>query len=100
MKDLQYLLGSCLTENELQKYENELLNFYFDNLKLFIKSNECLLLNKNLKNINYNELKNEWMDLYYISIADFQRFLLGWNGNHYKINGYTKKVVNNVLNKI
>jgi hypothetical protein len=80
VKDLAYFLGSCLTDNDLTKLHNELLDYYFKELRL-----ACI---EYQQNINYSELEKEWRKLYSFSNADFHRFLQGWSPEHHKINGY------------
>ncbi len=92
MKDVAYLLGSCLSENECNIYEKELLNLYFSELKT--------ALNKRNKPQHFNKLENEWRHLYSVAWADFTRFLMGWMPTHQKINGYSKIQVEEVLKSI
>jgi len=81
MKDVVYLLGSCLAEWECEKHEEELLNFYFG------------ALNSATEMIDFPELEGEWRRLYAIAWADFTRFLLGWMPSHPKVNAYSLKLV-------
>jgi hypothetical protein len=89
MKDVVYLLGSCLTDKECNIYEEELLDFYFRKLKMVLsKSYDVKII---------NALEVEWRSLYAIAWADFSRFLLGWMPTHQKINGYSKVQVKKAL---
>lgn len=89
MKDVVYLLGSCLTDKECNIYEEELLDFYFRKLKMVLsKSYDVKII---------NALEVEWRSLYAIAWADFSRFLLGWLPTHQKINGYSKVQVKKAL---
>ena len=92
IKDVAYLLGSCLTENECEQYESELLAYYFSELKES--------LNKNHKDMPVNELENEWRNLYPFAWTDFTRFLMGWMPTHQKINRYSKLQINKTLDLI
>ncbi len=85
MKDVVYFLGSCLTEMECEKYEKELLDYYFTELDL-------ALVRKN-KALNYEALVKEWRSLYAIAWTDFTRFLLGWSPTHQKLNSYSRKLI-------
>lgn len=80
VKDLVYFLGACLNQDDLVKYEPIVLDEYF------------LQFNKALHHyqiaVDFNDLQQEWRNLYPIAWADFYRFLLGWNPGHYKINPY------------
>ncbi len=89
MKDVSYLMGSCLTEVECGRHEEELLNFYFSALEMALVKKE--------KALEFKDLEMEWRKLYPIAWADFTRFLMGWMPAHQKINGYSKKMVNKVL---
>lgn len=82
MKDLAYLMGSCLDEDECFDWEGEILNHYFIS---FEKS----VLEKGL-NVDLEALEVEWRELFPIAWTDFTRFLLGWMPGHHKINSYSK----------
>jgi hypothetical protein len=89
MKDLAYFLGSCLTGEECEHYEGDLLHFYFKEL-----SNAT----KNLgPTFNFSILEAEWRSLYPFGVADFARFLLGWAPEHHKINTYSKRHLEKVM---
>lgn len=92
MKDVAYFLGSCLSENQCKQWESELLECYFEELKT--------ALNSINKEINWSELKSEWLALYPIAWTDFYRFLSGWMPTHHKINAYTQRMAENVLSQI
>ncbi|MBL4670160.1 MAG: DUF1679 domain-containing protein [Flavobacteriales bacterium] len=89
IKDVAYLMGSCLSENECERYEQKLLDYYFNELKI--------ALDKTDKHFIFKELEKEWRDLYPIAWADFTRFLLGWMPTHQKINSYSKKMIGKAL---
>ncbi len=89
MKDVAYFLGSCLTNNELETYETELLNYYFDELHNAFNTTKF--------SFDFVMLEKEWRQLYPLACADFMRFLLGWMPTHQKINNYNKKIINSVL---
>jgi hypothetical protein len=81
MKDVAYFLGSCLSELECEKNEDELLAYYFKILKL------------ETTNVDADALEKEWRSMYAIAWADFTRFLLGWMPTHQKVNGYSLAMV-------
>ncbi len=89
MKDVVYFFSSCLTEDECELYEEELLDYYFSELEI--------ALSKCCKQINFSELEKEWRGIYAVGWADFTRFLLGWAPNHQKLNNYTQKQVEKTL---
>ena len=92
MKDVVYLLGSCLNENQCEQWESELLAHYFKELKIALDSIG--------KEVNWPELKSEWLALYPIAWTDFYRFLCGWMPTHHKINRYTKNMAEIALSQI
>jgi hypothetical protein len=89
MKDVAYFLGSCLSSSACERYENELLGFYFSVLQKAVASAQ--------KNINFNALEQEWRTMYPIACTDFTRFLLGWMPTHQKINNYNRRIMGAVL---
>ncbi len=74
VKDLAYLLGSCLAENDIALNEEHLLDVYFDALNAG------------------PDVEAEWRSLYVIAWTDFYRFLDGWMPGHPKANRYTKSL--------
>ena len=94
MKDVIYLMSSCLTAEECEKHEKEILDFYFDRLEQ--------ALSKNIKSVNFSALEHEWRGLYPFAWADFVRFLKGWAPEHEKLNFYSEnqaKQISSLLKK-
>lgn len=89
IKDVSYFLGSCLENDELVDYEQELLSCYFNELRR--------TLTPSITAIELDALEVEWRELYDYACADFTRFLLGWAPEHYKVNGYSKAKLKSVL---
>ena len=89
MKDVAYFLGSCLSSTECKNYENELLDFYFLELKKAFEAATC--------NLDFVALEAEWRKMYPIACTDFTRFLLGWMPSHQKINTYNLNKAKAVL---
>lgn len=89
IKDVIYLMGSCLSDYECEKFEEELLNYYFTEL------NQALLKNKS--SIDFAELEKEWRYLYPIAWTDFTRFLLGWMPTHQKLNRYSYRLLEHTI---
>lgn len=92
VKDLAYFIGSCYLEEDCESNEEDLLAFYFKQLKL-------ALLNRNV-NLDFKALEQNWRDLYSIAWTDFHRFLKGWSPGHWKIHSYSEKMKNEVLAKL
>lgn len=89
MKDVIYLLSSCLNDSECAEWEGELLEYYFRVLESALYSEGSRLV--------FNDLETEWRKMYPIAWADFSRFLLGWMPTHKKLNTYSSKMVNHAL---
>lgn len=89
MKDVVYLLGSCMDERECERRVPALLEHYFTELKLFLKTD-----------VDVDALEKEWRDMFAFAWTDFHRFLLGWMPGHRKINRYSKQLTKEVLLKL
>jgi len=90
MKDVAYLLGSCLDEQQHESWEPELLNEYFRELKQALAG----------KSVDFEALEREWRSLYPITVADFHRFLLGWMPSHWKVNDYNSRITREVIARL
>jgi len=95
MRDLAYLLGSCLDEDDLTQHEDELLDRYFTELR------RCLDLRNQRTNhtIDKAAVELEWRPLYTVAGADFHRFLLGWSPTHQKLTAYSDSLVTRALQR-
>lgn len=89
MKDLAYFIGSCLSEEDCEKYETKILDLYFSSL-------EKVILNKEIK-VDFQELEEEWRTLFPVAWTDFHRFFKGWSPTHWKINSYSEQISQQVL---
>lgn len=87
MKDLAYFVGSCLSEEECERMEAQILDTYFDYFQANLPSNNA-------------ELEEEWRTLYPVAWADFHRFLKGWSPGHWKINSYSERITRQVVNSL
>lgn len=92
MKDLAYFIGSCLAEDDCEKYAEQLLDDYFNYLDAAI--------NAKALNIEFNKVEAAWRPLFPVAWADFHRFLKGWSPDHWKINSYSERITKQVLEKI
>ncbi|MEC3908411.1 oxidoreductase family protein [Tamlana sp. 2201CG12-4] len=92
MKDVAYFMGSCMYEDDCEKHEKALLDYYFDEL--------YNALNVYGKAINYNELEFEWRQLYPIAWTDFHRFIKGWSPGHWKIHSYSERLSRAVIQQL
>jgi hypothetical protein len=93
IKDVMYFLGSCLSDQALTLHTDTLLDDYFILLKQAIQHYESETNTQGLycSTINFAALEKEWRDLFPLAWADFERFLVGWANEHYKLNAYMKK---------
>ena len=89
MKDLTYLMGSCLTESECMVWEEEILERYF---RTFSGAAKRMGLN-----IDAVAVEKEWRSLYSVAWTDFTRFLLGWMPGHQKLNRYSKMLAERTM---
>ncbi len=92
VKDLAYLLGSCLSESQLVAHEEALLEHYFSQLAKGILEYQ--------DDLNFVTLERSWRSLYSFAWADFHRFLLGWSPEHFKINAHMQSHTNIVLGQL
>jgi len=88
MKDVAYLLGYCLSENQCEKKVPKLLDHYFSQLKLAMKSD-----------VDFNSLELEWRAMFPLAWVDFQRFLVGWMPGH-RTGKYSRLLTNKVLKQL
>lgn len=88
MKDVIYLLGSCLDERQCEKRASGYVDFYFSELKGAVPEKEKK---------NFSELEDEWRRMFAFAWTDFHRFLLGWMPGHHKITRYSKQLAQEVL---
>ena len=89
MKDLVYFIGSCLSEEQCELYEQTLLDAYFDYLRNALATR--------MPKADLDDLCLEWRSLYAVAWADFHRFLLGWMPGHHKINDYSRALTDRAL---
>ncbi|VGO22294.1 phosphotransferase [Pontiella sulfatireligans] len=92
MKDVAYFLGSCLCEDECERQEQKLLDYYFQSLETALKENG--------KAVDFPALEADWRALYPVAWTDFFRFLQGWSPGHWKIHRYSERLVRKVLEQI
>lgn len=89
MKDVAYFVGSCLYEDDCERLESNLLEYYFKVLKQ--------ALEKRKKDVDFRALESNWREMYPIAWTDFHRFLKGWSPDHWKINSYSERLSREVI---
>ncbi|WP_182869006.1 oxidoreductase family protein [Rhodopirellula sp. JC639] len=85
MKDLAYLMGSCLSDEQCDRREMQCLDVYFHALRSRVAPAVS------------DELEQEWRWLFPWAWADFHRFLCGWCATHPKLTDYSRRMVDRVL---
>ena len=89
IKDVAYLVGSCLDELACEREESALLDLYFGVLRGALTAQGT--------NLDLDALERDWRSLYPVAWTDFHRFLKGWSPGHWKINGYSERLAREVL---
>lgn len=92
MKDVAYFIGSCLYEEDCEKMESQMLDFYFSALKNALKSKRSM--------VDVDALEKDWRILYPFAWTDFHRFIKGWSPGHWKINSYSERLAREVIHLI
>jgi len=103
MKDVAYFLGSCLSSDECEAFEEVLLDFYFSELKKSVERFGATRLEQRAGfdfQFNFADLEAEWRGLYPVACTDFIRFLLGWMPSHGKVNRYSLRMMSTVLSDL
>jgi len=83
VKDLAYLVGSCLKQEQLVQFDGLIVDEYLAQLKLALRYYNV--------NIDFDAVTKEVETLYPVAWADFYRFLLGWNPQSWKICSFMKE---------
>ncbi len=92
MKDVAYFIGSCLYEEDCERYETELLDAYFDALKHAVGNQHS--------EMDKEALETEWRQLFPVAWTDFHRFIKGWSPGHWKINSYSERVARETIARL
>lgn len=92
MKDVAYFIGSCLYEDDCERLETELLDFYFAELKAALISKKRAVVPETVE--------QDWRDLYPVAWADFHRFIKGWSPGHWKNHSYSERLTREVIARL
>jgi hypothetical protein len=92
MKDLAYFVGSCFRDEEAEHIEEEVLDYYFFLMKVFLEKMD--------NPISSDELEKDWRPLYRVAWADFHRFMKGWSPGHWKLSDYSERVTREVISNL
>ena len=91
VRDVAYLLGSCLDGPGCERHEAALLDVYFDAL--------TDALEREGHGGIASDAVAEWRGLYAVAWADFLRFLLGWMPEHPKVTGHALGLAERALSQ-
>ena len=89
MKDLAYFVGSCFRDDESEKMERVILDFYFAEIDRFLTGMGS--------EVGGDQLEADWRPMYRVAWADFHRFMKGWSPGHWKLSDYSERVTREVL---
>ena len=89
MKDVAYFIGSCLYEEDCERYETELLDYYFAQLREALEQRDSA--------VDLDALEQEWRALYPVAWSDFHRFMKGWSPGHWKVHSYSERIAREVV---
>lgn len=92
VQDLVYFMGSCLSEEECQIRESEIIDLYFSYFQQALQGSPF--------EDQGHEIEKNWRELYPIAWVDFLRFLKGWSPGHWKINSYSERLKKRVINQL
>jgi hypothetical protein len=82
IKDLVYLLGSCLNSHLLEENASALIDYYFARFDQALQNMNCAA--------DFDAIEKQWRLLIPFAWADFERFLRGWSPKHHKLNNYSQ----------
>jgi hypothetical protein len=92
VKDLAYFVGSCFRDEDAEKIEVEVLDYYFNQLGECLEKIESRFLKE--------EIEGDWRPLYPVAWADFHRFMKGWSPGHWKLSDYSERVTRKVIESL
>ena len=92
MKDVAYFIGSCLMEEDCERLESRLLDYYFNALKEALAHLHPL--------VDASDVEAEWRKLFPLAWTDFHRFLKGWSPGHWKLNAYSERMARQVVDAL
>ncbi len=84
MKDVAYFVGSCLSEEEAEALEGQILDCYFSALTETVR--------RLGKPVDVADLEQSWRALYRVAWTDFHRFYKGWDTVRFLPTSYSERV--------
>ncbi len=92
MKDVAYLLGSCLRGKAYERRAPGYVEDYFELLSAALAELQ--------PQVPSAKVIEEWRALYPVAGADFYRFLAGWAPDHWKMNAYSRELTRQVIHEL
>jgi len=92
MKDVAYLLGSCLRGKAYERRAPGYVEDYFELLSAALAELQ--------PQVPRAKVIEEWRALYPVACADFYRFLAGWAPDHWKMNAYSRELTRQVIHEL
>ena len=89
MKDVAYFVGSCMSGDACEAREEELLTVYFAELRRHLNPK-----------LDGRAVEDDLRGLYEVAWADFERFMLGWSPDHWKLSEYSERLTRRALTAI
>jgi hypothetical protein len=89
VKDVAYFIGSCLYEDDCERHEKTLLDYYFAQLNKSLRERGS--------SVDPDAVEQEWRSLYPVAWTDFHRFMKGWSPGHWKIHSYSERLAREVV---
>ncbi|WP_454440502.1 phosphotransferase [Vibrio bathopelagicus] len=92
MKDVALFMSSAVRPQDCEELESEILEAYFRYLKEALTHYQPQL--------SFDDVEAAWRPMFYVAWADFQRFVKGWSPEHWKINAYTERLTQTVIEQL
>jgi aminoglycoside phosphotransferase (APT) family kinase protein len=100
IKDVAYLLTSCLSPGDLIREADRHVGAYFRELRAALEARGGHQADETQEPVDVSALEAEWRELYPIACADFYRFLLGWGGVGGARDAYLERVTAEVVERL
>ncbi|PMM95798.1 choline kinase [Vibrio splendidus] len=92
MKDVALFMSSAVRPQDCAELESQVLDTYFQHLKEALAHYQ--------PHFSFDVVKAAWRPMFYVAWADFQRFVKGWSPEHWKINPYTERLTQTVIEQL
>lgn len=92
VKDVAYFIDSCLSPEQCQRREGELLDVYFQALRRALRDKR--------QSVDSEAVERDWRALYPVAWTDFHRFLKGWSPGHWPRDSYSERLAGQVIARL